>query len=194
VLEDVQLHQLFGGAVEMAFPQRLIDVSDFRPVPDHQEVYADGGEDQSLIVEVLEHQSLVEDADAPQHFFRDLVAQNEASTSHFDGNMPTEGMRPSGLPEGASFLMASGTQVAAKGRQQGPAAHNHIQVLLAVIRLPQHGTDIVVSLNSPIHIVEGSAAAADAGAGPKQLHATAPQLFHAALSSLRIKDYGLFGA
>lgn len=53
MLEDVQLHQLFGGAVEMAFPQRLIDVSDFRPVPDHQEVYADGGEDQSLIVEVL---------------------------------------------------------------------------------------------------------------------------------------------
>lgn len=38
---------------------------------------------------VQEHQSLVEDADAPQHFFRDLVAQNEASTSHFDGNMPT---------------------------------------------------------------------------------------------------------
>ncbi len=52
-LEDVQTHQLFGGAMEMAFPQRLIDVSDFRPVPDHQEVFADGGEDQSLIVEIL---------------------------------------------------------------------------------------------------------------------------------------------
>lgn len=30
--------QLFGGAIELAFPQELIDISDFRPVPDHQEV------------------------------------------------------------------------------------------------------------------------------------------------------------
>jgi hypothetical protein len=29
---------LFGGAVEMAIPQRMVDISDFRQIPDNQEV------------------------------------------------------------------------------------------------------------------------------------------------------------
>lgn len=29
---------LFGGAITANIPERFIDVSDFRPVPDHQEV------------------------------------------------------------------------------------------------------------------------------------------------------------
>ena len=41
----------------------------------------------------------------------------------------TDGCSPSGLPDGASFLMASGTQSSTKGRQQGLAVHNRIQVI-----------------------------------------------------------------
>ena len=29
---------LFGGAMEIQMPGRLMDISEFRPVPDHQEV------------------------------------------------------------------------------------------------------------------------------------------------------------
>jgi len=36
--EAIATRQLFGGAVAVALPDRLIDVSDFRPVPDNQEV------------------------------------------------------------------------------------------------------------------------------------------------------------
>jgi Ran-interacting Mog1 protein len=80
--------QLFGGAIELTCPQEMLDISDFRPVPDHQEVllthdvaeamvlaevtifaklacvltehdavpmqvFADGANDQSLVVEIL---------------------------------------------------------------------------------------------------------------------------------------------
>ena len=45
---------------------------------------------------VQEHQSLVDDADAPQHFFRDLAAQNDAAESSFDGSLPTSALP--GLP------------------------------------------------------------------------------------------------
>ena len=45
--------QLFGGAILMSVPQRLVDVSDFRPVPDNQEILADGATDQSLIIEIM---------------------------------------------------------------------------------------------------------------------------------------------
>lgn len=30
--------QLYGGAAQLAVPQRFADISDFRPIPDHQEV------------------------------------------------------------------------------------------------------------------------------------------------------------
>jgi Ran-interacting Mog1 protein len=44
---------LFGGAARVMLPARMEDVSDFRPVPDHQEVYTDASADQSVIVEIL---------------------------------------------------------------------------------------------------------------------------------------------
>ena len=50
---SLPLRQLFGGAVIMGIPARLVDVSDFRPVPDNQEVLADGSTDQSVIVEIM---------------------------------------------------------------------------------------------------------------------------------------------
>ncbi len=31
---------LFGGAITLSLPQRFLDVSDFRPVPDNQEARA----------------------------------------------------------------------------------------------------------------------------------------------------------
>lgn len=30
--------ELYGGAIITQLPERFVDVSDFRPVPDHQEV------------------------------------------------------------------------------------------------------------------------------------------------------------
>lgn len=51
--EELEARQLFGGMVSIQCPSRFVDVSDFRPVPDHQEVLADASADQSVIVEIL---------------------------------------------------------------------------------------------------------------------------------------------
>ena len=37
-MEPLQLRPLFGGAAQIALPQRFADISDFRPIPDNQEV------------------------------------------------------------------------------------------------------------------------------------------------------------
>lgn len=50
---SLPLRQLFGGALAVGVPDRLVDVSDFRPVPDNQEVLADGATDQSVIIEIM---------------------------------------------------------------------------------------------------------------------------------------------
>ncbi len=60
------------------------------------------------------------------------------------------------------------------------------------MRLPQHGTDLVLSLNTPLYISERSAAAEHAGAGRKQGAEAALPLFRRVLASLRIVDFGLF--
>ncbi len=80
--EPLMKRDLFGGAIELHLPSRFMDISDFRPIPDHQEVrsllisslkfavelsrsvkhehpklslqvFADGGEDQSIILEIV---------------------------------------------------------------------------------------------------------------------------------------------
>jgi len=51
--EELAERDLFGGAITMACPTRLTDVSDFRPVPDSQEIFADGSSDQSLVFEIV---------------------------------------------------------------------------------------------------------------------------------------------
>ena len=44
---------LFGGAICCAIHERFVDVSDFKPVPDHQECFADGDADQSVVFEIV---------------------------------------------------------------------------------------------------------------------------------------------
>ena len=67
-----------------------------------------------------------------------------------------------------------------------------MQVQLAVMRLKEVATDLLVVLNTPVHIHECSASAEHAGAGPKQRHTEAPELFGMVLQSLVIRDMGLF--
>lgn len=66
-------------------------------------------------------------------------------------------------------------------------------MLLGVIRLPQHGSDLVISLNTPGFISAASAAAEHAGAGAKSGPSQALPLFRRVLASIRIVDYSLFG-
>ncbi len=107
-VEALAQRDLFGGAITLACPRRLIDVSDFRPVPDNQEVFADGSSDQSLVVEIVvsfwdhlvqgdpdlltaaesqtpenaiplqEHTQQLEKASAAEFYFRDLAEDTGA--------------------------------------------------------------------------------------------------------------------
>ncbi|KAL4457492.1 hypothetical protein ABPG75_012357 [Micractinium tetrahymenae] len=183
---------LYGGAAQLAFPQRFADISDFRPVPDHQEVFADASLDQSLVIEIVEHQP-VPDGEAAAHFFQDQAQHNEAAHAQIDEVQVLSAADMPGLPPECFKSLVVGQQAVSKGRQ-GSSALNKVQVLLCCIRLPQHGSDVLVTLNSPIYISEKSAAAEHAGPGFKGAHLTAPALFRQILASFRINDWGLFGS
>ncbi|KAI7843900.1 hypothetical protein COHA_002444 [Chlorella ohadii] len=182
---------LYGGAAQLAFPQRFADISDFRPVPDHQEVFADAGLDQSLVIEIVEHQPIA-DAEAGAYFFQDQAQHNEAAHAQIDETHVLGPADMPGLPPECFKVVVTGQQAVSKGRQ-GSQALNKVQVMLCVIRLPQHGSDVLITLNSPIYISEHSAAAEHAGAGFKGAHLTAPALFRSILATFAINDWALFG-
>jgi hypothetical protein len=89
-------------------------------------------------------------------------------------------------------VLAAGTQRVSKERE-GPAGTNTVAVLLAALRLPAHGTDLLVVLNSGADIARGSSAAGAAGPGRQAAADGAPALMAAMLHSLVVRDYGLFG-
>ena len=75
---EAQEVPLYGGAMLTELPKSYADASNFREVPDHQEVWVDTSSDRSVIIEVLE-QKEVPDTEAMEFFLNDLASFNEAT-------------------------------------------------------------------------------------------------------------------
>ncbi|CAL8464048.1 g3583 [Coccomyxa elongata] len=190
-LEPLQTVPLFGGAAEIALPPRLADVSNVRPVPDNQEVYTDPNVDQSLIIEIVEHVD-VPDSDSAQHCFNDLASVSGAGMQQIESEAILSLQDIPGVPPDAYKAIVIGEQLVAKGRQATHAA-NRVQVILAIIRLKQVSSEVLITLNTPVFVSSSSAAAQDIGAGEKAHHLMAPSLMRRVIATFKIIDYSLFG-
>ncbi|KAG1671992.1 hypothetical protein FOA52_013365 [Chlamydomonas sp. UWO 241] len=193
--EALIARDLFGGAMSMSLPSRLVDVSDYRPVPDHQEVWADGATDQSLVVELVEA-AAAEAGACGRFYFDDMASVNDSGESSVRG---VEELGLASLPslpgvEGLYACLVTGTQLVSKSRQDSDAS-NAVLLLLAVLRLPKVGSDLLITLNTPLHISEHSTSAENVNAtGVQQGADLARPLLLSMLVSLSIRDWGLFGA
>ncbi len=105
--EPLAVRHLFGGAVDLAMPARMVDVSDHRPVPDHQEVFTDASLDQSLIIEFVEPLN-VDDAVCGAAFFSDLADGMDAAHRHITSSTPLRSDDVPGLPAGTYCVLVSG--------------------------------------------------------------------------------------
>ena len=175
---------LFGGAISATFPQgRWLDASDVRPVPDHQEVWTerDGDGERSLIVEILERAECSDDMCAAYHF-QDLAETNGAqSATVVSSSVASTSMLQPSL-QSASFCSVL------HGEQVLPSAE--IAVNLGVVRLVPQSTDLLVSICRPCRKLNDGSTAVATRLQEKQQDA---ELLSAVLSSLDIKDFGLFG-
>ena len=202
--EPTTSRPLFGGALSANFPDRYVDVSDFRPVPDNQEVWTDAERDESVIVEILERvedgPSDAIDGGAAVWFFNDLAEVNDASVSSgLSEIVSARTLQPSELPSvNGPFAAASlcvGRQRVSKARDSDDA-RNLVEVLVANVRLPQVGTDLLVTMNRPLVVAERSSAGAvvtpgdghgDGGDGGGWA------VMRGVLRTLAVNDWGLFG-
>jgi hypothetical protein len=99
------------------------------------------------------------------------------------------------IPADTYMCLVSGTQQACKGRDAGVDRSNTVQLLLCIIRLPQHGSDLLITVNAPSYISPSSSAAQHADAQGQQAGAEgqAAAVMQGVLRSLRVQDWGLFG-
>lgn len=195
--EPTGRRELFGGAITVDLPTRLVDVSDFRPVPDNQEVWTDADRDESIIVELLERVDVgPSDAEgAAAWFFRDLAAVNDASVESGLSRisrvtvMTGDEHLPSLNGPFAHASMCVGTQTVAKGRD-GDDKRNDVEVVVVNVRLPQVRTDVLVTLNRTTRVAPGSSA--DAPRAGEEIESAAATATRVA-ATLRIQDWSLFG-
>lgn len=185
-----------------------VDASRLREIPDNQEVWLSPTGDDSIIVELLEHEA-VSNEDSAKHFFMDLAEANDAQDNatveekHEIDLTSLTGLLSHATAEqlkGAYCCLLIGRQQVAKYKE---SARNDVRLCLGVIRLPSVETDLLITLNCPVAVnPESSSAAAMAGAGVGEEAGGAslaapssvpPDVVLRCLTTLCIRDWGLFG-
>eukprot|EP01084_Bolivina_argentea_P107021 191382_1 len=184
------VQKLFGGAFEISLPKRFIDLSNFRLVPDHQEVWSDAYTDQSIIVELVEMVTEQKDENASKYHYNDIAETSNSietkiiSSGIFESNSGFE------VAKKYHCSWTFGTQKVSKGRDSNDKS-NIIALYLVLIRLKEFGTDLLITFNAPIKIHdESQAKSAKNAVKPPQVTI---QLFQKIVSTFKIKNLSIFG-
>ncbi|KAJ2836175.1 hypothetical protein FBU31_001440 [Coemansia sp. 'formosensis'] len=129
------LRDLFGGAMSMAIPDGMTDISVLRQVPDHQEVFANAQTDSSIIVEILESVPQ-KGLDALTYHYEQV---SELNADEHPGYLHTGPLALPSLAEGAAFVLC-GQQEAAKFNEGDHAKNTIVRGQQQPLSAPaQHG-------------------------------------------------------
>lgn len=166
--------KLYGGYFEASVPERFVDVSNFRQVPDHQEIFHDYELDQVLIVDILEYVKDENIVNAAKIHWDEIVFANKAENQKIVGE-GTEGMKELYGVTYPTFSLI-GTQQISPYKQ--PV--KNVTILFYLIRLKEYGTDILITMNFPKENVLAS--------DPEY------QLFQSFLDSFKLNNPEIFGS
>ncbi|XP_060073465.1 ran guanine nucleotide release factor-like [Ylistrum balloti] len=179
---------LFGGAMSAVFPPDAQDMSKFREIPDHQEVFTHSTTDQSIIIEILEYVQEPDDVALKTHY-DDLVRDNEVSEGDHvileAEEIPVHKLAMSQC-ESARYVL--GQQKVSKFKED---SKNTINIHMGLFRIPEFTSDILVTFNDPVMI---SFLSSSNQAVPTNSNRWTVEKFQKLLTSLTINDTGLFGA
>lgn len=167
-----------------------MDASQFRQVPDNQEVFVDTITQQSLIVELLE-QVDAQNQDIAKFHFQQLSDDNEATDSTVLSveQLNTTEATPLLPQETSEVYVLHGRQNISKFNEKD--ALNTIDIVLIVIRLRQVETDCVISINVPIQLAPSSS---ESAITVQQSSAElVKQDVLSVLKGFQVNDWNLFG-
>eukprot|EP00741_Cyanophora_paradoxa_P021689 tig00000241_g20935.t1 len=182
--------ELFGGAMRCTVPAEYVDASDMREVPDNQEVFLDPSGDESVIIEIVELSADVPESDMARFHFGEIASVQGAALGEGAALLQTRQLAASDVPLVSAPLSASlavGAMGLSKHRSNRDLTLVHVAV--AVLRLPQVDSEILVTFNGGTKRAWPGAAAAAGEPGAEAAEAAA----RAALASLEVLDWSLFG-
>ncbi|XP_068130075.1 ran guanine nucleotide release factor [Hyperolius riggenbachi] len=180
---------LFGGALSAILPPAIQDVSELREIPDNQEVFAHRHTDQSIIIELLEFQAGMSDPDAARYHFEDVATSNDAQGKAEIVSVEPLPLAQLSLTDCSSAWALTGHQLVSKFNEQ---AQNTVTIYMALFRMPQYSTDLLVTFNDPISIDPASSSAppvVHSGSSPPWTQ----EDFNRLLCSFQLHDPGVFG-
>lgn len=124
--------KLYGGAIESSLPSGIKDVSDFRQVPDNQEVFIleDGPKDISIIFDLLQHNDLGLEASIKENL--DDIFDNYSA----------------GKLEPIDITVRNGQALSVTVTAESVVS------FVAVIYLTEADTDVLITVNAPGTSVE----------------------------------------
>lgn len=162
-----------------------MDLAAVRDVPDHQECWHNTDNDALFVLECLDYHDEGNDGDAMRYYWQDLCEVNGSKPE--DNDKLFSSMENSvvtrGLPESATVCTYVGYQSVKMGREstdERPQEERNVRVELCLIRLPSVQTDMLFTLSTPSDSNE-------------QECEHPSNTFRTILSSLEIRDWGLFG-
>jgi hypothetical protein len=149
ITTDFVKKALFGGAARCDIPSNWIDASTIRDVPSFQEVFMEktGERDHSVIVEVLQYEHHVEDANAPVFFFEDLAMADGSTENHFDHSRT--------IRSETLFLGTKANRMTFEGTHQksksGPRSEpSKVGVFMTLIRSKAFEADILITCHAVV--------------------------------------------
>jgi len=159
---------LFGGALTASLPTTFLDASDARPVPSNQEVFTSPVSSSliSLIFDILEAQAGTP-AEVVKTHFEDVVE----GQWQVNGDVAVERCLGG---EKEAFIV--------RGSCSGVGRVGAAIIFMAVVRLENVGTDLVITTNVPA-----------GGAEEARMVEEGAEVFKRAVESLKVLDWGLFG-
>lgn len=179
--------ELYGGAFSAVLPQGANDVSNFRQIPDNQEVFTHAETDQSIIVEIMEYVENTDDIAIKTHF--DDLAQGNDVSPHDSQIIHTEQISQDKLLsehfDNAWYIL--GQQNVAKFNED---VKNTINIHMGLIRLSEFSSDILITFNDPINIHPSSSSH---HAVPTHCIRWSVEDFKQLLVSFKLHDTGIFG-
>lgn len=184
-----------------SIPDHFDDASQFRQVPDHQEVFTQVSTGVCVIVELVSRAHDVSNEECGVFFFTDLAQSNKSEETLI--TLPQRELDPSELPflscgeratgqsTGCEYCcIIGGTQAVSKySNEQGH--ENDVFVVLGILRLPSPvSTEILVSVTAPQRLAAGSS---ESLVVSSTLSADdAVKLIMSILATLRVRNWSLF--
>ncbi|EJD52905.1 Mog1p/PsbP-like protein [Auricularia subglabra TFB-10046 SS5] len=173
--------ELFGGTITLNLPaNNLVDASTLREVPDTQEVYLHTDCTASWIIEILQRVDADDPIEAAKFHFNALAHDNDATKSEVvEVRALDTGPHAPNTP---APVVCVGWQEVAKYNRTAP---DKVEIVLAVYRLQAQNIDLVLSLNLPYVLADGTRT-------PEERIQALQGTFRDVAQSLNIRDYGLF--